>query len=76
MIEKTKISQLQLETIINEDALIPIVQDSKTKAIKSKDLLKNTNEKIKELDAELKEIKDNTGSSTDINDSIISKKTI
>ena len=53
MSDKIKISQLQLETNLKEDSLIPIVQDNKTKAIKSKDLLKNLDERIDSIDSQL-----------------------
>lgn len=56
MSERIKISELQLETNIKEEALIPIVQDNKTKAIKSNDLLKNTNAKVERVDSQLKEV--------------------
>lgn len=53
MSDKIKISQLQLETNLKEDSLIPIVQDNKTKAIKSKDLLKDLDERIDSIDSQL-----------------------
>ena len=56
MSDKIKISQLQLETNLKEDSLIPIVQDNKTKAIKSKDLLKDLDERIYSIDSQLDNI--------------------
>ena len=56
MSDKIKISQLQLETNLKEDSLIPIVQNNKTKAIKSKDLLKDLDEKIDSIDSQLDNI--------------------
>lgn len=56
MSDKIKISQLQLETNLKEDSLIPIVQDNKTKAIKSEDLLKDLNERIDSIDSQLEHI--------------------
>lgn len=58
MNNKIKISQLELETSIKEDALIAIVQDDKTKAIKSKDLLKEVNQKADQVDSKCKAVKD------------------
>lgn len=53
MSDKIKISQLQLETNLKEDSLIPIVQDNKTKAIKSKDLLKDLDKRIDSINSQL-----------------------
>ena len=57
MKNKIKISELQLETNLKEDALIPIVQDNKTKAIKSRDLLKDITEKTSFISSQYKTIK-------------------
>lgn len=65
MNNKIKISQLQLETNLKEDALIPIVQDNKTKAIKSRDLLKDykdLNKKINSVNEQL----DNKANQSDL----------
>ena len=53
MNDKIKISQLELEENINEESLIPIVQDNKTKAIKSKDLLKDLDGRIDSINSQL-----------------------
>lgn len=55
MSDKIKISQLQLETNLKEDSLIPIVQDNKTKAIKSKDLLKDLDGRIDSIYSQLEQ---------------------
>ena len=59
MNDKIKISQLQLETNLKEDSLIPIVQDNKTKAIKSKDLLKDLDRRIDSINSQLDTIVQN-----------------
>ena len=56
MENKIKISQLPLETILKEDSLIPIVQDNSTKAIKSKDLLKEVDSEIVKINEQLDNI--------------------
>ena len=50
MENKIKISQLPVETTLKENALLPIVQDNGTKAIKSKDFLKEINTNISALE--------------------------
>ena len=60
MENKIKISQLPLETTLKEDSLIAIVQDNSTKAIKSKDLLKEVDSKIIKINEQLDNIMNNS----------------
>lgn len=53
MVDKIKISQLELEESISKESLIPIVQNNKTKAIKSKDLLKDLDGRINSINSQL-----------------------
>lgn len=69
MKNKIKISQLPLETTLKEDSLIPVVQDNSTKAIKSKDLLK-------EVDSEIVKINEQLDNKTNEDDLIVERNRI
>lgn len=60
-VNKIKLSQLELESNLKEEALIPIVQDNNTKAIKSQDLFKEVNTKIKNISNREIEFQTNNG---------------